>query len=146
MTGQAHPECDHQLMSGRAVCGALVSIWLAGTVSAACDVSSAPSIAPNPVLRLTNDTNATMTVTDCDGSAPTGCVAKSTVVVAPGKQADFPRPAIAVGASPNSLAIHGYGGKTVCILIPPLTGSTQVVATVTGAQADQCGVQDLHSN
>jgi hypothetical protein len=73
-------------------------------------VSSAPSVAPNPILRLTNDTNATVTVTDCGGSAPTGCVVKSTVVVAPGKQADFPRPAIAAGIPKHG---HGCPGRSM---------------------------------
>jgi hypothetical protein len=117
----------------------------AASVLAACgEASSLPTPAASG-YRLTNDSRSVVTVTDCTGNQPSGCVVRSKIELSPGESATFPLSPAGVGSTPDSLAIHrGDHGQT-CMTIPPSSPGGLYTATVTQARAKECTVQDARS-
>ena len=113
----------------------IVCFWLFG-LALACSIAGCG--APGKVLKVVNNTAATVRVKSCPADLPQAQQCSGVSTIAPKGSADFPLSKAAAGSPGQLVVITGYGSQPRCFLIPPSDMPADVVADVMDAQAEMC--------
>ena len=118
--------------------GRRLSIYLPSLLTFTCAIAGCATSTSGKIIRMVNDTRATVTVKSCFATtqAPR-CSAASRVT--PKSWASFPLVHYVRGSVAKLMVITGYGSKPRCFYIPPSSGHvTYVIAYVTDARSGNC--------